>query len=150
MHACTFIGHRECPESVKPILYKELENLIVNCNVRNFYVGTHGDFDRIVYETLCKLEKVYSIKISVVLAYLSSLNKQTYYDVTKTIYPDVLAKTPFKFAISKRNDFMIRQSQYMICYVNYTNSNASKFVKTAVKRNLKVKNLGSFDLKELS
>lgn len=149
MNACTFIGHRECPESIKPILYKELENLIINNNVRDFYVGTHGDFDRIVYETLCELEKAYSIKVSVVLAYLYSLNKQTYYDANKTIYPDILAKTPFKFAIIKRNDFMIHQSQYIICYVNHANSNASKFVKKAIKRKLKIINLGSFNLEKL-
>lgn len=146
MYACTFIGHRDCPENIKPILYNEIEKLIVKNNVDTFYVGTHGKFDQIAYEILCDLEKTYSIKTYVVLAYLNRESKRKYYDMNKTVYPDILAKTPLRFAISKRNLFMISRSQYMVCYVDYTTSNAYAFAEKAVKRGVNVINIGSCGL----
>lgn len=70
MSVCTFIGHRECPQDIKDVLYTNIEKLIINFGVKVFYVGTQGRFDRYVYDTLCLLKNKYNVKIVVVLAYL--------------------------------------------------------------------------------
>lgn len=150
MYICTFIGHRDCPESIRPTLYKTISSLIVNNDVKTFYVGTHGNFDRMVYDVLCELQLIYSIKVCVILAYRDKTGKQTYYQTDQTIYPDILEKTPLRFAINKRNIYMINQSQYMICYMDYTNSNTLTFVKTAIKKGLRVINLGSSNLCDIT
>ena len=50
MAACTFFGHRDCPESIKGNLKKEIERLICDQQVDTFYVGTQSGFDRMAEE----------------------------------------------------------------------------------------------------
>ena len=45
--SCFFIGHREADERLLPRLELEIDRLIRDENVRYFYVGGYGDFDRI-------------------------------------------------------------------------------------------------------
>ena len=146
MNACTFIGHRSCPKNIKEKLFLEIENLIINKNVDTFFVGTHGSFDKYVYETLSELEKKYKIEIKVVLSYLNIKKDSTYYDTEKTIFPDCLAKTPPRFAISKSNNYMLKNSNYLISYLNSPFSNTITFVEEAIKQKLLIINLGSFSI----
>ena len=148
MYACAFIGHRDCSESIREKLFLEIENLIVNENVDTFYVGTHGRFDRLAYEALCELETKYEIEIKAVLAYLNREDDFTYYDTAKTVFPDCLTKTPPRFAICKRNDYMLRNSDFLICCVDNPFSNAYEIVLKAIKKNKKIINLGSFVVEE--
>ena len=148
MFACTFIGHKDFPENLYQNLYNEIENLIVFDCVNVFYVGTNGAFDRAVYRVLSELKKKYEIKINVALAHLNQ-KSTNFYKSEETFFPNVLERTPFKYAINKRNIFMIKQSQYMICYLNNTFSNSSTFVKSAKSRKLKIVNIGSFDISKL-
>ena len=146
MYACAFLGHRDCPESIKEKLFLEIENLIVNENVNAFYVGTQGAFDRLVYEVLCELEKKYEIKINVVLAYLNRENEFTYYDTNKTIFPDCITNTPPRFAISKRNDYMLQKADYLICYLDNKFSNTYEFIEKAIRIKIKIINLGNLQI----
>lgn len=146
MYSCTFIGHRDCSADIKSALYDIINNLIIKENVSTFYVGTHGNFDKYVYEVLCMLEKKYEIKVFAVLAYLNNGKKQNFYDINHTIYPCVLENVPLRFAINKRNMYMIEQSQYMVCYINNTFSNSYRFVSKAINKNLKVFNIGKYEI----
>ena len=148
MYACTFIGHSDCDKSIKEKLLLEIENLIVNQNVNIFYVGTQGGFDRLVYECLCELEEKYEIKVLVVLAYLNREDDLTYYDTKKTIFPDCLTKTPPRFAISKRNEYMFKNADYLICYLDKQFSNTYELVLKAVKKKMKIINLGRLTINE--
>lgn len=44
---CFFFGHREADERLLPVLETTIERLIAEENVRYFYVGGYGGFDRI-------------------------------------------------------------------------------------------------------
>lgn len=57
MYACTFFGHRDCPNDIKTNLYSILTQLIVNKNVDTFYVGQQGNFDKIVHTVLQEMVK---------------------------------------------------------------------------------------------
>lgn len=46
MCVCTFFGHRDCPESIRPLLRAAIVDLIEKHRVRLFYVGNEGNFDR--------------------------------------------------------------------------------------------------------
>ena len=45
--SCFFVGHREADERLLPRLELEIDRLIQEDNVRYFYVGGYGGFDRI-------------------------------------------------------------------------------------------------------
>ena len=80
---CTFFGHRNAPEQIKPKLKSLLIDSIENQNVNMFYVGNHGAFDRMAREILKDLKEKYDIKYYVVLAYIPK--KDEYRDYSDTI-----------------------------------------------------------------
>ena len=142
MFACTFIGHKNCSAEIKNQLYSVIEDLINKNNVDKFYVGTHGNFDFYVYSVLSQLKNKYEIKIVVALAYIDM--KPSYYNEDETVFPEILESCPRKFAILKRNKYMIEKSNFLVAYVNNAFSNAYKSLEYAEKRKLKIINLGKY------
>lgn len=130
----TFFGHSTVPQNIQPLLTNVLENLIVNKGVNEFYVGNHGAFDGIVRKVLKELKTKYEdIEYKVVLAYLP-IKKDEYKDYSDTIYPDGLENAPYRFAICRRNEWMINHSDIVITYTNKCFGGAYKFKKVAEKR----------------
>lgn len=113
MKACTFFGHRDCPDTIYPRLKNCIEDLIVNQGVGCFYVGHQGRFDALVLKALRKLQPTYpSVKYYVVLAYLPL--KAMPYSTEETLYPEGLESIPPRFAIAHRNKWMLVHSEYVI------------------------------------
>lgn len=141
---CTFFGHREINNSkeLAEKLYDVLGYLIENRGVRNFYVGHNGGFDSLVLQALRKMSKTYEIKYSVILAYMN-LNKEYHdYDFFETIYPENLEKAPLRFAIDKRNRWMINKSDIVVTYINSRIGGAATYVELCEKRGLQIISLG--------
>ena len=142
---CTFFGHKNC----YGLDEKTLENAVIRLieeGVDHFLVGNQGEFDRVVCRLLKDLKKQYShIQYSVVLAYLP-IKKQEYDDFSDTVFPEEVAIGPAKFAIERRNNWMIERSDYCLCYIDHTYGGAYKFAKKATRRKLTVINLGSANL----
>ena len=133
---CTFFGHRNTSESIAPTLWKTLVELVENHNVDLFYVGNHGHFDSIVLKALKKLKALYPhISYYIVLAYMP-VEKMNYgVDFSYTIYPEGLESVPLRYAIDKRNRWMIDQSEIVVTYVVHEIGGASKFKRLAEKKN---------------
>lgn len=133
---CTFFGHKNTTNEIENQLHKTLIDLIENKKVTTFYVGHQGNFDYLVRKNLEQLTYIYPhIKYFIVLAYLPKQNDYLdteYY--AKTIYPDGLESVPPKFAIIKRNHWMINKSDYVVTHVNHNLSNASKFKDLAERK----------------
>ena len=55
--------------------------------------------------------------------------------------PKGLESVPKRFAISKRNEWIIAQSNYCICYLTHNFGGAAKFVEMAKKKGLMVINV---------
>lgn len=142
MDACTFFGHRECPDSVKTKLREVLVDLIENHGVDMFYVGNQGQFDAIVRITLRELKKVYpQTDYAVVLAYMPG--KQTEYgDYSDTMLPEGIESVHPHYAISWRNNWMLQQSEYVVTYITHSWGGAAQFVKKAKLRKKIVIELG--------
>ena len=100
MPSCTFLGHRDCPDTIKPRLREVLVDLIENHNVDMFYVGNQGHFAAIVRGVLRDLQHEYpQIHYAVVLAYMPG--KQTEYDdFSDTMLPEGIESTRPHYAIS--------------------------------------------------
>lgn len=138
---CTFFGHRECPEQIIPRLTEVLVDLIENHNVDLFYVGNQGRFDTIVCGVLRKLRSNYKhIDYAVVLAYIPE-RKREYEDYSDTIVPEGIESVPPRFAISWRNDWMLRHSDYIVTYVTHDWGGAYKYAQKAVRQSKHVRNL---------
>lgn len=138
---CCFFGHRDTPNGIKTRLTEAVEELISSENVKSFYVGNQGVFDRMVYSVLQEMKEKYpQIKYAVVLAYLPTDKDLKNDHACNTIYPEGLETVPKRFAISKRNEWMITKSTHCICYVAHNFGGAAKYVERAIKRGLFVKN----------
>ena len=119
MPVCTFFGHRDCPDTIKPKLRQVLIDLIENHNVDMFYVGNQGRFDAIVRSELRDLQQAYpQINYAVVLAYMPA--KQTEYDdYSDTMLPEGIESVHPRYAISWRNNWMLKQSDYVVTYITH-------------------------------
>ena len=135
---CCFFGHREVTHNIREKLTAIIKKLITEDGVTEFYVGNQGQFDRMVYSVLKELKSKYpQIKYTVVLAYMPDEHIKDVYG-NDTLFPDGLENVPKKFAISKRNDWMIQQSGIAVCYVYKITGGAAKFREKCVKKGLRV------------
>ena len=130
---CTFFGHHNVSDDVEQKIASVLIDLIENKGVTDFYVGNQGKFDYYVRKNLKSLKKMYlHIQYSVVLAYFPVEQRDE--DYTDTIFPDGLEKAIPRFAIIKRNEWMIERADYVVTYVSHPFGNAEKFKKMALKK----------------
>ena len=136
MSACTFFGHRDCPSSIKPKLREVLINLIENHAVDIFYVGQQGAFDDIVRSVLKELASVYPhIRYAVVLERLP-LKRDEFdtRDYSDTMLPEGIETVHPRFAISWRNKWMIKQSDYVTTYITHSWGGAAQFAEQAERQ----------------
>lgn len=141
MLACTFFGHSDCPETIKPNLQAVLIDLIVNQNIEMFYVGNQGQFDAIVRNVLRVLKMDYpSINYAVVLAYMPG-KKSEYEDHFDTMLPEGIEMVHPRYAISWRNNWMLRQSEYVVTYITRTWGGAAQYAAKAKRLKKNVINL---------
>ena len=143
MSACTFFGHHDCPSSIKPKLREVLINLIENNAVDMFYVGQQGAFDGIVRSVLKELVSVYPhIRYAVVLERLPSKRDEfDTRDYSDTMLPEGIESVHPRFAISWRNKWMIKQSDYVVTYLTHSWGGAAQFAEKAVRQQKTVINL---------
>ena len=132
---CFFIGHRDTPAEILPILEKVIEYHILEYGVTEFFVGNYGSFDHMAKKAVISAKKYYpEITLTLVLPYhpakqpieISKDFDSTYYPFDKTIPPRV--------AISRANKSMIDYTDYLIAYVWETASNARNVLEYAEKR----------------
>lgn len=130
---CCFFGHREVTHNIKDKLIAIIERLITE-----FYVDNQGQFDSMVYSVLKEMKEKYPhIRYTVVLAYIPNEHIKEVYG-EDTLFADGLENVPKKFAISKRNDWMIQQFSFAVCYVHKITGGAAKFREKASKKELRV------------
>ena len=144
MAICAFFGHKDAPYNVKSILKQEVIKLIETESVNRFYVGKEGAFDSMVAEILKEVKNEYvDIEYYIVLAYLPT-KRESDVEPCSTIYPEGLELTPKKLAISKRNAWMVEQSDFVVVYISRSFGGAVKFKTLAEKKNKNVINI--FDM----
>ena len=150
----SFAGHSRVGErdkvkgAVKEVLKAVLaENEAVTC-----YLGGYGDFDALCAAACRELKQEFSgMEVVYVTPYMT-LSEQTkmkellsfgLYDAF--VYPPI-ENTPLKFAISKRNEWMMTNADLVIVYVNRTYGGAYRSLKVAQSRKKRIVNVA--DLSE--
>ncbi|MBQ4573973.1 MAG: hypothetical protein IJA85_02150 [Clostridia bacterium] len=143
MITCTFFGHRDTPKKIEPILRSTLMDLIENKHVELFFVGNQGSFDALVRRNLKLMAFEYPhITYAVVLAYMpTDIKESDCEDYGDTIFPEGLEHTPPKYAIDKRNRWMLDNADYVLTYVTRSGGGAAKWMELAENKGKNVINL---------
>lgn len=95
---------------------KTLETLILR-GADDFLLGGYGGFDQYAASVVRELKQSYPhIRSTLVLSYLDRKVDATKYDCTT--YPP-LEKVPKRFAISKRNEWMVNEADTVVAYVTH-------------------------------
>ena len=141
--ACTFFGHRDSPETIKPKIRAAVIDLIENHGVTMFYVGNQGNFDRLVRSVLKEVTTAYpGVGYAVVLAYMPSAKVANLYeDFSDTMLPEGIEKVPKRFAIPWRNKWMIEHADYVVTYVTRSCGGSAKFQGIAIKMDKRIYDL---------
>lgn len=144
-----FIGHSQLVFTDK--LYKILNDKLIKILIENksveFYLGDYGEFDSVCLSILRNLKNKYpNVKTIFVTPYISSNyykleNAKYLYD--ETVYPPI-ENTPLKFAISKRNEWMIDNCDLLICYVKNSYGGAYRAFRRAVNKKIPHINLAEY------
>ena len=142
----TFCGHSNClfsdeeKEELKQLLIKEIRK---NPTCK-FYLGGYGDFDSLCLRTLRELKTDFpDIELLFITPYLdknySKLELAKYY-YDDVIFPPI-ENVPRRFAILKRNEWMVDSADLVIAYVKYSWGGATKTLKYAERKKKKIINL---------
>ena len=139
----TFIGHSSITngsELVEKIVKAIIENTRQDEKI-SFYCGGYGEFDNLS-ATACHLVRKQRPNSEVVLVtpYLKNLAKSDIYDAT--IYPSLEHVLP-RYAIIKRNEWMVERADLIIAYVKYTYGGARKTLSYAQRKKKSIINLAS-------
>ncbi len=137
--SCTFFGHRDvAPQQIKEPLKQAILDLITVENIKSFYVGNSGRFDALVQ---CVLKEIHQIRkdieYTIVLSYIGE--KALSGEQQMTLLPEGLETAPRRFALVKRNEWMLAHSAWAVVYVRYSFSNCAKWAQRAIKKGIRVK-----------
>ena len=144
---CCFAGHSDIWDSSLAEKIKNVaEDLIVNHNVKEFWVGNYGNFDDSAASVIRELQKTYTdVKLDLVIPYLTkSINeyKELYYKKCDNILiADIPENTPKRFHIRKANEYMVNNSDFLICYIQRSWGGAITTYKYAKRKNLQIFNI---------
>ena len=144
----TFCGHSNClfsdeeKEKLKQLLIKEIRK---NPTCR-FYLGGYGAFDSLCLRTLRELKTDFpNIELLFITPYLdknySKLQLAKYY-YDDVIFPPI-ENVPRKFAILKRNEWMVDSADLVIAYVKYSWGGAAKTLEYAKRKKKPIINLAT-------
>lgn len=129
----TFCGHSVInkPDSFSSWLSSILPTVIEG-GASTFYLGGYGAFDALAAKTVRQQKAAYPhIEIILVLAYLDRQIDASGYD--STTYPP-LEKVPRRYAIVKRNEWMVSASDLIISGVTHSWGGAAKTLEFAQRK----------------
>ncbi len=137
---CCFAGHSQILKDISAPLEMAIERHITGYGVTDFLVGHYGDFDRQAAVAVRKAKLVYpGVRLFLMLPYLPGKghalpDKEGYDDF---ICPEGMENVPYKWAISKLNQIMVNQSDYLIACVKRSFGGAARTLTYATAREKK-------------
>lgn len=135
---CTFFGHRNVEEPIEGVLYDSICRMIEQEKVTTFYVGGHGDFDKLCASVVRIVKRCYpNIRLILVKPQMTAKFDANRYCYTM-MYDDVIIPPKsnaahYKAAIPIRNRWMAAHADVIITYVRRDYGGAYNAVKYAKK-----------------
>lgn len=150
MKKITFCGHKNCykvSEKLNGLLFGALSTVLVEDPDAVFYLGDYGEFDRKCNCVLKELQKEYPrLRRIFVTPYLTPSYCRLRYasdDYDEILYPFSGVVIP-KYAIERRNEWMVDHSDLVIAYVDHEWGGAAKVLEYALRRKKRFVNLGRY------
>jgi len=146
---CTFAGHREVYQAnISEMLDEAIFKIINTDDNFRFLVGGMGEFDGMCSSVVRRAKREYpnkEIRLELVLPYLThELNENKLYYETSfddVVIPIELAGVHYKSAITKRNRWMVEQSDWLIAFIYRDFGGAYTTLRYAEKKGLQIINL---------
>lgn len=115
---CVFFGHRTIPQNLTPALEQAIRRAIVEYHVKTFWCGGYGAFDSLAARTVHRMKAEFpDIELLLVRAYLPREGETMLSVYDDSLYPDGLETVPYRFAISRRNQWMAKHCDVVISYI---------------------------------
>ena len=145
---CAFFGHRDTVPTSH--LEREMERILrtlITEGIDEFWCGEYGNFDWLSHYILRQLQKEFRfIKICLVSAYnpnkypiLRQESLTELYD--ELIYTDEIANGPTRFSIIRRNHYIARNADVIVCYVEHKYGGSYEALQYALQFNPKIINV---------
>ena len=137
-----FCGHRRMDnkKETERWLVKTCGQLIAE-GADTFYLGGYGEFDALAAQIARKLRTNHGgLKVVLVIPYLNRNADTAGYN--EIVYPPLEA-VPLRFAISRRNEWMVEQADVVVSYVTHDWGGAYKTMEYARKKHKRIINYSS-------
>lgn len=137
----TFCGHSKIADkdTVRKRLTNEIQELL-RAGYRKFYLGGYGDSNNLAAAVLDEMKEDYpDMERLLILPYPDRQVDASLYD--GTLYPP-LENVPKRFAISRRNKWMVEKSSVIIACVDHDWGGAAKTLEHAVRKGLRIISIG--------
>ena len=136
MKSCFMFGHADAPDSIIHKLEEAVEALY-SMGVTLFYVGSRGRFDSLAATAVKKVKRRHlNISLNLLLAYHPAERPVDLWGEFDGSYYPPLENVPRPYAIVRANQYMVNNSDYLICYVKYI-GNTRKLLEYAQRRKTK-------------
>lgn len=137
--SCFFIGHREAPDDLLPILQETVNQHIEDYGVAEFVIGHYGSFDHLAAKAVIAAKQLHpEITPSLLIPYHPAERPiKTPESFDNTFYPPGMEKVPRKLAIVRANRYMVDHADYLIAYAWHPASNVRNLVEYAEKKSEK-------------
>ena len=137
MSIVTFCGHKEIADTstVRVAVDETLRGLVAE-GADYFLLGGYGGFDSLAAHAVYDLKQDNpQIHSTLVIPYLNRDYDTKLYD--DTTYPP-LEGVPLKFAISKRNEWMVDQADVVVAYVQHSWGGAAATLRYAESKKKRI------------
>ena len=117
---CFLFGHADAPQSILPVLEKEIEHYYLEYGITHFYVGNRGSFDGLAARAVRNAKQRHpDIGLYLLLAYHPAERTVDLRGGFDNAYYPPIEGTPRPFAIVKANQYMADAADGIICFVTH-------------------------------
>lgn len=147
-----FAGHSlvASGDRVKEMVKDQIRNYITGVKHVTCYLGGYGEFDRICACACRELKKEYnSMEVVYVTPYMNTSEQAKMKEmqqcglVDTSIYPPI-ENVPLRFAILKRNEWMMTNADLIVAYVDHNYGGAYQSLRVATRKKKTIINICDF------
>ena len=150
---CSCIGERSFKknETIENQVKEKLIWLIENLNINEFYFIEKNPFSSFCHSIVDKLKEKYNnIKTNLVISNLTKKydehdKKRLKQNYASIIFPPIENSLPV-FRMLNANNWIVKNSKYILFYVDFPFSNSRKLMENAKKKKIMYKNFGSYEI----
>lgn len=150
MKSCFLFGHADCPDTMLPRIEHTIEQYYSQYGVTDYYIGNRGRFDSLAAMAVRNAKQRHpDIRMYLLLAYHPSERPIDLWDVFDGSYYPPLENVPRPYAIVRGNQYMVDNSDYLICYVKHIGNtrNLLEYARRRKKADVRISNVAEdYDL----